>query len=168
SYLDLRKLDLRDCNKVTNISIRQIAQYLNLEHLALNSLGFINDETIYIVVRLCPNISYFNPEFCNVTDMVVEAIAQSCHNIEYLNLYGSVSITDKSISKLAKMCFKIQKLELGFCELITDIAIKDITQHLSNLKYLGLKNCVNISKEALDMLDPDLDIGGYYMIPFTL
>ncbi|CAG8684180.1 17225_t:CDS:2 [Gigaspora margarita] len=137
SYPDLRKLDLRDCNKVTDIGIRQIAQCLNLEHLALNFLGFINDETIY---------------------MAIEAIAQSCHNIEYLNLYGSVSITDKSISKLTKMCSKIQKLELGFCELITDTAIKDIAQHLSNLKYLRLKNCVNISKEALDMLDPDLDI----------
>ncbi|CAG8848710.1 44408_t:CDS:2, partial [Gigaspora margarita] len=139
SYSDLRKLDLRDCNKVTNIGIRQIVQSLNLEHLALNSLGFINDEMIY---------------------MAVEAIAQLCCNIEYLNLYGSESITDKSISKLTKMCSKIQELELGFCELITDTAVKDIAQHLSNLKYLGLKNCVNISKEALDMLDPDLDIGG--------
>ncbi|CAG8831425.1 22175_t:CDS:2, partial [Gigaspora margarita] len=50
------------------------------------------------------------------------------------------------------------ELELGFCEPITNTAVKNITQHLSNLKYLGLKNCVNISKEALDMLDPDLDI----------
>ncbi|CAG8542375.1 41313_t:CDS:2 [Gigaspora margarita] len=168
SYLDLRKLDLRDCNKATDIGIRQIVQYLNLQHLALNSLGFINNETICIIVQSCPNISYFNLEFCNVTDMAVEAIAQSCCNIEYLNLYGSVSITNKSISKLTKMCSKIQKLELGFCELITDTAVKDIAQHLSNLKYLRLKNCVNISKEALDMLDPDLDIGGYYTIPSTL
>ncbi|CAG8806668.1 24848_t:CDS:2 [Gigaspora margarita] len=168
SYPDLRKLDLRDCNKVTDIGVRQIAQYLNLEHLVLNSLGFINDEIIFIIVRSCPNISHFNLKFCNVTDMAVETIAQLCRNIEYLNFYRSASITNKSISKLTKMCSKIQKLELGFCELITDTAIKDITQHLSNLKYLRLKNCVNISKEALDMLDPDLDIGRYYMIPSTL
>jgi len=88
--------------------------------------------------------------------------------MEYLNIYGSESITDRSISKLAKMCPKIRDLELGFCELITDIAIRDIAHNLSDLKYLGLKYCVNISKEALDTLNPDLDIGGYYTIPSTL
>ncbi|CAG8646671.1 4210_t:CDS:1 [Paraglomus brasilianum] len=168
SYPDLRKLDLRDCNKVTDIGIRQIAQCLNLEHLALNSLGFINDETICIIAQSCPNISYFNLEFCHVTDTAVEAIAQSCHRLEYLNIYGSKSINDSSISKIAKNCSYIQELELGYCGLITDTAIKDIAQNLSDLKYLGLKYCVNISKEALDMLDPDLDIGGYYTIPSTL
>ncbi|RIB15576.1 hypothetical protein C2G38_2192079 [Gigaspora rosea] len=168
SYPDLRKLDLSDCNKVTDIGIRQIAQCRNLEHLALKSLEFLSDETICIIARSCPNISHFNLEFCHVTNIAVEAIAQSCRNMEYLNIYGSESITDRSISKLAKMCPKIRDLELGFCELITDIAIRDIAHNLSDLKYLGLKYCVNIGEEALDTLNPDLDIGGYYTIPSTL
>ncbi|CAG8596382.1 1175_t:CDS:1 [Diversispora eburnea] len=174
SYPDLRKLNLSDCEEISNIGIRQIARCHNLEHLALNSLGFLNDETICIIVQSCLNIRYLNLEFCNVTDTAVEAVTRSCRNIEYLNLYGSESITDKSISKLAKMCSKIRDLELGFCKLITDIAIKDIAHNLSDLKYLGLKYCIKISKEALDTLNPDLDIGGYcfadtvYTIPSTL
>ncbi|CAG8604213.1 3177_t:CDS:2, partial [Diversispora eburnea] len=158
SYPDLRELDLSDCEQITDIGIRKIAQCLNLEHLALNSLGFINDKMIYIIVQSCPNIRYLNLEFCYVTDTVVEAIAQSCRNMEYLNIYGSESITDSSISKIAKKCSYIQELELGYCGLITDIVIKDIAHNLSDLKYLGLKYCVNISKEALDTLNPDLDI----------
>ncbi|RHZ87265.1 hypothetical protein Glove_38g73 [Diversispora epigaea] len=168
SYPDLRKLNLSDCEEISNIGIRQIARCHNLEHLALNSLEFLNDETICIIVQSCPNIRYLNLEFCCVTDTAVEAIAQSCRNMEYLNLYGSESITDKSISKLVKMCSKIRDLELGFCELITDIAIKDIAHNLSDLKYLGLKYCIKISKEALDILNPDLDISGYYTIPSAL
>ncbi|RHZ45697.1 hypothetical protein Glove_661g63 [Diversispora epigaea] len=86
SYPDLRELDLSDCEQITDIGIRKIAQCLNLEHLALNSLGFINDKTICIIVQSCPNIRYLNLEFCYVTDTVVEAIAQSCRNMEYLNI----------------------------------------------------------------------------------
>ncbi|CAG8585296.1 1133_t:CDS:2 [Diversispora eburnea] len=168
SYPDLRELDLSNCEQITDIGIRKIAQCLNLEHLVLNSLGFINDKTICIIVQSCPNIRYLNLEFCYVTDTVVEAIAQSCRNMEYLNIYGSESITDSSISKIAKKCSYIQELELGYCGLITDIVIKDIAHNLSDLKYLGLKYCVNISKEALDTLNPDLDIGGHYTIPSAL
>ncbi|RHZ63526.1 hypothetical protein Glove_329g21 [Diversispora epigaea] len=166
SYPDLRELDLSNCERITDIGIRQIAQCRNLEHLALNSLEFINDKTICIIVQSCPNIRYLNLEFCYVTDTVVEAIAQSCRNMEYLNIYGSESITDSSISKMVKKCSYIQELELGYCGLITDTAIKDVAQHLSNLKYLGLKYCVNISKEALDMLDPDLEIAIHRAISY--
>ncbi|CAG8617995.1 10355_t:CDS:2 [Diversispora eburnea] len=168
SYLDLRELDLSDCKRITDIGIRQIAQCRNLEHLALNYLKFLSDEMICIIVQSYPSISYLNLKFCNITDTAVEAVTQSCRNIEYLNFYGSKSITDKSISKLAKICSKVRDLELGFCELITDIAIKDIAHRLFDLKYLGLKYYINISKEVLDMLNSDLDIGGYYTIPSTL
>ncbi|KAG9284689.1 hypothetical protein G9A89_003649, partial [Geosiphon pyriformis] len=132
SYSDLGKLNLSDCNKVTDIGIRQIAQCHNLEHLAFKSLEFLNNETICIVVQLCPNICYLSLEFCYVTDTAVEAIANLCRNMECLNLYG----------------------------LLTDMTIKNIAHHLSGLKYLGLKHCVNVSKGALDALDPDLEIGG--------
>ncbi|CAG8809695.1 23257_t:CDS:2, partial [Gigaspora margarita] len=171
SYLDLRKLDLSNCERITDIGIRQITQCHNLEHLALNSLEFLSNKTICIIAYSCPNIFHFNLEFCHVTDTAVEAIAQSCRSMEYLNIYGSEYITDSSISKIAKKCSYIQELELGYCELITDTAIKDIAHNLSNLKYLRLKYCVNISKDALDILDtlnPDLDIGGYYTIPSAL
>ncbi|RHZ52111.1 hypothetical protein Glove_465g38 [Diversispora epigaea] len=139
--LDAKVSPLCDCNKVNDIGIRQIIQCFNLEYLALNFLRFIDDKTICIIVQSCPNIRYLDLEFCYVTNIVVNAIAQSCRNMEYLNIYGSESITDSSMSKIAKK------------------SIKDIAQHLSNLKYLGLKYCVNISEEALNMLDPDLEIG---------
>ncbi|RHZ78645.1 hypothetical protein Glove_158g102 [Diversispora epigaea] len=126
SYPDLRKLNLSNCDKVTDIGIRQIARCHNLEHLALNSLKFLNDETIYIIVQSCPNIRYLNLEFCYVIDTAVEAIAQSCRNMEYFNLYRSESITDSSIFKIVKKCSYIQELELGFCGSITDTTIKDI------------------------------------------
>ncbi|RHZ89958.1 hypothetical protein Glove_9g72 [Diversispora epigaea] len=83
SYPDLRKLNHSNCDKVTDIGIRQIARCHNLKHLALNSLKFLNDEMICIIVQSCPNIHYLNLEFCYVPNTAVEAIAQSCHNMEY-------------------------------------------------------------------------------------
>ncbi|CAG8599666.1 11967_t:CDS:2 [Diversispora eburnea] len=155
---NIQFLNFNNCKKFTDITIHAlVGSYLDLRELDLSDL-------MKRYVLLCN----LNLKFCNVTDTAVEAVSQSCCNIEYLNLYGSESITDKSISKLAKMCSKVRNLELGFCELITDIAIKDIAHNLSDLKYLGLKYCINISKEALDILNSDLDISGYYTITSAL
>ncbi|RHZ73535.1 hypothetical protein Glove_230g217 [Diversispora epigaea] len=80
SYPDLRKLNLSECDKVTDIGVRQIAQYHNLEHLKLNSLEFLDDKTICIIVQSYPNICYLDLKFCHVTDTSVEAIANSCRD----------------------------------------------------------------------------------------
>ncbi|CAG8535631.1 3811_t:CDS:2 [Ambispora gerdemannii] len=65
----------------------------------------------------------------NITDTAVEA--QSCHNMEYLDLDDYMFITDSSICDIACSYPNLQHLDLSARELfITDIAIKKC----SNLK----------------------------------
>ena len=48
-------------------------------------------------------------------------------------------------------CPRLQQLDLGFCK-ISDIIIEEIARSCPNLKYLNLRGCYKISKEAIDQL----------------
>ncbi|CAI2195622.1 6668_t:CDS:2, partial [Funneliformis geosporum] len=103
------------------------------------------------------------------SNKALELIAGSYPNLKYLNLcnnqlgsfrsfrarevdYGE--ITEHSICGIICFSPKLQHLDITFCE-ITDITIKEIARSCLNLKYLNLEGCDNISKEAIDQLNPN-------------
>ena len=58
---------------------------------------------------------------------------------------------------------RLQHLDLSFCE-ISDITIEKIAKSCPNLKYLDLKGCYSISKEAVDQLvslNPNIHIDNF-------
>ncbi|PKK63173.1 hypothetical protein RhiirC2_789284 [Rhizophagus irregularis] len=162
---NLRSLKLVYCDGINDIAIRKIAHCHYLEHLELYSIKALSDKSICIIARSCPDIQYLNLQFCNITDKAVEEIALSCHNLKHLDLFGALHISDLSISKIVKMCPNIIYLDLGYADFIFDRTLKIITEYLHSLEYLGLKGCRRISQKIINMLFPDLKIGGYYSLP---
>ncbi|PKB95801.1 RNI-like protein, partial [Rhizophagus irregularis] len=162
---NLRSLKLEYCDGINDIAIRKIAHCRYLEHLELYSIKALSDKSMCIIARSCPDIQYLNLQFCNITDKAVEEIALSCHNLKHLDLFGALHISDSSISKIAKMCPNIIYLDLGYADLIFDRILKTIAEYLHSLEYLGLKGYRRISQKIIDMLFPDLEIGGYYSLP---
>ena len=60
-------------------------------------------------------------------------------------------------------CPRLQQLDLGFCK-ISDIIIEEIARSCPNLKYLNLRGCYKISKEAVDQLvslNPNINIENF-------
>ena len=60
-------------------------------------------------------------------------------------------------------CPRLQQLDLGFCK-ISDIIIEEIARSCPNLKYLNLRGCYKISKEAIDQLvtlNPNINIENF-------
>ncbi|CAI2191193.1 14601_t:CDS:1, partial [Funneliformis geosporum] len=86
-----------------------------------------------------------------VGDRGLWKITQSCHKLEYLNISYCTEILEPSICNIIYSCPKLWHLSLRFCE-ISDMTIKEIACSCLNLKYLDLKGCENISKEAIDQL----------------
>ena len=162
---NLRSLKLEYCDGINDIAIRKIAHCRYLEHLELYSIKALSDKSMCIIARSCPDIQYLNLQFCNITDKAVEEIALSCHNLKHLDLFGALHISDSSISKIAKMCPNIIYLDLEYADFIFDRTLKTIAEYLHSLEYLGLKGCRRISQKIIDMLFPDLEIGGYYSLP---
>jgi hypothetical protein len=86
-----------------------------------------------------------------VTDKGLCKIAQSCPKLEYLNVSYCIDITEISICNIIHSCSKLQHINLSFCR-ISDITIKEIASSYFKLKYLDLRGCDNISKEAIHQL----------------
>ncbi|CAI2187097.1 18090_t:CDS:1, partial [Funneliformis geosporum] len=86
-----------------------------------------------------------------VDDEDLWRIAHLYYKLEYLNITFRTEINKHSICGIIRSSPKLQHLDFTFCE-ITDITIKEIASSCLNLKYLDLKGCENISKEAVDQL----------------
>jgi hypothetical protein len=134
----------------------------NIIHLSFkNSIGFSN-RALELIAGSYLNLKYLNLyddqsgnyvslHVRKVGDLGLWKIAQSCHKLEYLNISYCTEILEPSICNIIRSCPKLQHLSLRFCE-ISDMTIKEIACSCLNLKYLDLKGCENISKEAIDRL----------------
>ncbi|CAG8485350.1 8107_t:CDS:2 [Diversispora eburnea] len=135
---------------INNSVIELVRGYPKLQNLEISWDGNITNRSIYKIAKSYHDLRY------------LEISRGSYSDLRKLNLSDCDKVTDIDtvVEAVTQSCY--------FYKLITDITIKDITHNLSNLKYLDLKYCVNISKEALDMLNLNLDVGEYYTIPSAL
>ncbi|CAG8486406.1 13139_t:CDS:2 [Ambispora leptoticha] len=66
-----------------------VQTHLKLEYLDFaHDMAFRNDFLIVAIIRSSPNLKHFNISHNDVGDEVVEALAHTCHEIEYLDLEG--------------------------------------------------------------------------------
>jgi len=138
-----------------------IQAHLKIEYLDFAGvMAFRNDFLIVAIIRSSPNLKHFNISHNDVGDEVVEALAHTCHEIEYLDLGGCDFITEPSICNVIRSCPKLQHLKLGFCD-ISDKTIEEIARSCPNLKYLDLDSCENISEKVVKRLNPSIHIEKY-------
>ncbi|CAI2199475.1 5028_t:CDS:2, partial [Funneliformis geosporum] len=117
----------------------------NITHLSFkNSIGFSN-RALELIAGSYPNLKYLN--LCD-------------NQSEYLNIAYRTEITKHSICGIIRSSPKLQHLNITFCE-ITDITIKEIARSCLNLKYFNLEGCDNISKEAVDQLNPNTHVENF-------
>ena len=109
------------------------------------------------MARLRQDLKYLRLDCCkSISDLSICAIARYCKKHEHLDI-GGCAISDSSICYIARFCQNIS-FDVRCCILITYTAIEAIAQHCINLKYLHLQCCKNISKDAKEKLNPDINI----------
>ena len=106
------------------------------------------------------NISNLGRGFRQKNDIGLTAIANSCHKLECLNISKHTEFSEISICNVICSCSRLQQLDLSYCE-ITDITIKEIARSCFNLKFLNLRGCYIISKEAVDKLNPNIHVENF-------
>jgi Leucine-rich repeat (LRR) protein len=109
------------------------------------------------IIRASLNLRYLDISHNDISDEVTEALAHTCHKLEYLDLDYCEFVSEPSIYNVICSCLKLQHLNLSCCN-ITSITIKEIACSCLNLKSLDLEGCENISKKAMDQLNPNIHI----------
>ena len=159
AYPNLLRLNLFECGYISDTTIRAIAcSCHNLQHLDLGLFRLISESTVRIIARSCKNLRYLCLFDCSsITDNTIKEIANSCHKLEHLDIYDCGHVTDLGIRDLVRSCPKLKHLELGQC-IIGNRAIKEIACKCINLIYLGLEGCKCINREAIERLNPNIEI----------
>jgi hypothetical protein len=126
----------------------------NVIHLDFEGNTDCIGKILKLIAKLYPNLEYLDisilhGRFKIENDIGLSAIANSCHKLKCLNISGRTEFSEVSICNVIRSCPRFWQLDLSFCE-ITDITIKEIARLCLNLKYLKLKGCYKISKEAID------------------
>lgn len=74
-------------------------------------------------------------------DDAVEAVANSCHELQDLDLSLSRKLTDRSLYALAHGCPNLTKLNISGCSSLGDTALAYLSSFCRNLKVVNLCGC---------------------------
>ena len=144
---NLRNLDISYSKGDVKDASMLIQRCLSIEYLDFaDVMAFRNDALIVAIIRASPNLRHLDISHNDIGDEVTEALAHTCHKLEYLDLSCCRFVSEPSICNVIRFC---PKLNLSHCN-ITSTIIKEIARLCLNLKSLDLEGCENISKKAMD------------------
>ncbi|RIA87591.1 hypothetical protein C1645_827591 [Glomus cerebriforme] len=134
---------------------------LNIKYLDFSSImSFEMNEFIEAIIKTFLNLRHLEINGNDICDKVTEAVAYTCHKLEYLDLSCCSFVGELSICNIIRSCPRLQHLKLRYCN-ITSMTIKEIACSCLNLKFLDLKGCENISKKAMNQLNPNIHIKNF-------
>ncbi|GES83078.1 hypothetical protein GLOIN_2v1790945 [Rhizophagus clarus] len=155
--------------QLSNKKIKGIVHmFPNVIHLDFEGSMDCTGKILKLIAKSYPNLKYLNisaihGSFNSEYDIGLSAIANSCHRLEYLNISNRTEFSEISICNVIRSCPRLWHLDLSFCK-ISNITIEEIARSCLNLKYLNLRGCYKISKEAVDQLvslNPNINIENF-------
>lgn len=125
----LRSLDISRCKNLNNTTLLLLSQHL---HLTL--------EVLYL------------KGLRQVSDVGIIAIAQSCYNIQVLEI-SFIPVTDKSGIAIGHNLINLRALYMRDNYLLTNQSIDLITQNCRHLEQLTLWGCIELDHLSFDLKD---------------
>ncbi|RGB36906.1 hypothetical protein C1646_757499 [Rhizophagus diaphanus] len=172
----LEYLNISYCRNISNKFLFEIAENCHdLQEFYFVEACWITDRFISCILNSCPNLRNLDISYSKGDIKDASMLIQRCLSIEYLDFAGVMALQNdaliiaiiKGSSNLRHLEIsgndigdEIQHLSLGCCN-ITSTTIKEIARLRPNLKFLDLEGCRNISKKAMDQLNPNIHIKNF-------
>ncbi|GES85319.1 hypothetical protein GLOIN_2v1848414 [Rhizophagus clarus] len=158
---NLRNLDISHSKGDIKDASMLIQRCLSIEYLEFAGVMTLWDDALIVaIIRASPNLRHLDISHNDIGDEVTEALAHTCHKLEYLDLDCCKFVSESSICNVIRSYPKLQHLNLSCCN-ITSMAIKEIARSCLNIKFVDLEGCENISKKAMDQLNPNIHIKNF-------
>ena len=131
-----------DNTQVTNNGIiEMVKKFKKLQHITLNNMDGVTDESIIEIAKNCPELKKIEMELVAVTENGLYALANSCPKLEKISLFGNDGggVIDYGIIAIAEKCPKLREIQLGQTG-VTDESIIKIAENCPKLKRLDIEN----------------------------
>lgn len=105
----LQSLNLKGCNKITDVSLKYGLKLLELTKLYLSNCQQISLVGLDALVINCPSIEELDLSDCyNINDKTVESITCNLKRLKVLNISGCTQLTDHSLDSILVNCKMLQ------------------------------------------------------------
>ncbi|XP_078024112.1 F-box and leucine-rich repeat protein 13 [Epinephelus lanceolatus] len=169
----LCRLHAAECSRMTDASLKSMANLKNLQHLDISLCDKVSDTGIQYLTEgySSAKLRELNVSYCShITDMSVMRIAQRLCKLCHLNLSYCERLTDMSLEWLSgsSICsldisgcniqdqglaaFEgtcLRKLALAECVCVTDIGIEKLCKNARDLEHVDVSHCVALSDPAI-------------------
>eukprot|EP01114_Cavostelium_apophysatum_P008637 TRINITY_DN2126_c0_g1_i1.p1 TRINITY_DN2126_c0_g1~~TRINITY_DN2126_c0_g1_i1.p1 ORF type:complete len:1679 (-),score=453.03 TRINITY_DN2126_c0_g1_i1:53-5089(-) len=149
SAFPLQKLNLFNCNKITNACLVDVAKECpKLLELNVSSCDRISDEGIVHIAQSCRQLQALYVEECNISDAAVSVLVKVCRNIETLVLAYAKEITDASLDFLLGL-EELKTLDLSHIKQLTSVKIGEMIPKFKKLRSLTLRGLSSFSTQGI-------------------
>jgi hypothetical protein len=124
-----------------------------LDFLSLRSCSKVTDEGFEFLFRGCPALRTLDVSFSDLlADKALLALAESCPQVQSLNLTGCRQVSDSGCASLARLKM-LTSLELELCNKVTDVGIQSIVRSCNtNLMLLNLGDVRQMSNISIQLV----------------
>ncbi|XP_057822694.1 EIN3-binding F-box protein 1 [Cryptomeria japonica] len=134
----LKRLDLRECDQITDFGVSLLQQLSCLQVLNLAECGPRVTDTGGVALGAVSSLESLNFSWLiNISDVSLLAVAENCHNLKEINVTGCELITGFGVRSFARHK-SLQVLILASCYNVYSDDIEQTVHECPTLLYLGL------------------------------
>lgn len=111
----LRSLNLKGCNKITDVSLKYGLKFLELQRLYLSNCQQITLVGMETLVVNCPSIEEIDLSDCyNINDKTIQLLTAKLSRLRALHISGCTQLTDHSLDAILVncKCLQVRKMPL--------------------------------------------------------
>ncbi|XP_065368203.1 F-box/LRR-repeat protein 14 [Calliphora vicina] len=153
----LRSLNLKGCNKITDVSLKYGLKFIELQRLYLSNCQQITLLGMETLVLNCPSIEEIDLSDCyNINDKTIQLVTAKLSRLRALHISGCTQLTDHSLDAILVNCKCLQTLSIYRCRrMYSDI--EDRLADLTTLRHLNMDNTGSLDNVEFFRLKKRLD-----------
>ena len=141
---------IEDDEFVQRLRAHNSATLIELKKCDLTDCNWLTDTSLQALAQSCPQLQSLKLFRCDrITDAGVTEVAQGCPNLQSLHLDFCYTITDAGVTEVARGCPHLRSLSLYWCSRITDAGLSKVAQGCLQLEWADLSGCRQITDEGV-------------------
>lgn len=138
----LRSLNLRGCNKISDVSLKYGLKHIELRRLMLSNCQQISLLGMEAMASSCPSIEELDLSDCyNITDKTIQVVTSKLPRLKALHINGCSQLTEHTLDAIITNCSCLQTLSIYRCRSM----YTDLEERLSGVKTLRNLNMDNLT-----------------------